>query len=85
MLYSCGPSQACSQHFEPTWPKAPFAWDLYSSEREMVFGRDSFGRDDDERVPPSHPDPPSNYPDELIEEADARARMSTFQHGELST
>jgi len=51
----------------------------------MVFGRDSFGRDDDERVPPSHPDPPSNYPEELIEEADARARMSTFQHGELST
>jgi len=44
-----------------------------------------FGRDDDERVLPSRPDPPSDYPEELIEDAKARARKSTFQHGELLT
>jgi hypothetical protein len=44
-----------------------------------------FGRDDDEGLPPSRPDPPCNYPEELIEEAEARARMSTLQRGELLT
>jgi hypothetical protein len=29
------------------------------------------------------PDSPSDYPEELIEEAEARSRMSTFQHREL--
>lgn len=42
-----------------------------------------FGRNDDEGQLPSRPDPSSDYPEELIEEAEARARMSTFQHGEL--
>ena len=44
-----------------------------------------FGPDDDEGLFPSRPDPPSNFPEELIEDAEARARMSTFQHGELLT
>jgi hypothetical protein len=44
---------------------------------------DGFGRDDDEVLLPSRPDPSSDYPEELIEEAEARTRMSTFQHSEL--
>jgi len=44
-----------------------------------------FGRDDDEGVPPSRPNPPSYCPEELIEEAEARAGMSTLQHRELLT
>ena len=46
---------------------------------------DGFGRDDDEGLLPSRPDPPSDYPEELIEEAEARARMSTLQRDELLT
>jgi hypothetical protein len=46
---------------------------------------DSFGRDDDEGVPPSRPDPPSNHPEELIEKPEPRARMSRLQHDELLT
>jgi hypothetical protein len=48
-------------------------------------GYDRFGRDDDERLLPRRPDPPSDYPEELIEEAEARARMSTLQRDELLT
>jgi hypothetical protein len=44
-----------------------------------------FGRDDEEGVPPSRPDPTSDYPEELIEGAEAWARMSTLQHDELLT
>jgi hypothetical protein len=44
---------------------------------------DGFGRNDDERVLPSGPDPSSDYPEELIEWVDDRARMSTFQRDEL--
>ena len=44
-----------------------------------------FGRDDDEGLLPSQPDPPSDYPEELIEEVEARARMSTLQRDELLT
>jgi hypothetical protein len=46
---------------------------------------DGFRHDDDEGLLPSRPDPPSDYPEELIEEAEARARMSTLQHDELLT
>ena len=46
---------------------------------------DGFGRDDDEGLLPSRPDPPSDYPEELIEEVEARARMSTLQPDELLT
>ena len=46
---------------------------------------DGFGRDDDEGMLPSRPDPPSDYPEELIEEVKARARMSTLQRDELLT
>jgi len=44
---------------------------------------DGFRRDDEEGLLPSLPDAPSDYPEELVEEAEPRARMSTFQHGEL--
>jgi len=38
----------------------------------------------DPRIRPiSRPVPPSDYPEELIEEAEARARMSMLQHHEL--
>jgi hypothetical protein len=46
---------------------------------------DGFGRDDDEGLLPSRPDPPSDYPEELIEEVEARARMSTLHRDELLT
>jgi len=46
---------------------------------------DGFGRDDDEGLLPSRPDPPSDYPEELIEEVEARARMSTLERDELLT
>ena len=46
---------------------------------------DGFGRDDDEGLLPSRPDPPSDYPEELIEEVEARVRMSTLQRDELLT
>jgi hypothetical protein len=46
---------------------------------------DGFGRDDDEGLLPSRPDPPSDYPEELIEEVKARARMPTLQRDELLT
>ena len=34
---------------------------------------------------PSRPNPPSDHPEELIEEAETRARMSTLQRDELLT
>ncbi len=46
---------------------------------------DSFRRDQDEGVLPSRPHPPSDYPEELIEKPETRARMSTIQHNELLT
>jgi len=46
---------------------------------------DGFRRDQDERILPSRPDPPSDYPEELIEKPETRARMSTLQHDELLT
>jgi hypothetical protein len=44
-----------------------------------------FGRDDEEGVLPSRPDPSSDYPEELIEGVEARARMSTLHRDELLT
>jgi hypothetical protein len=46
---------------------------------------DGFGRDDDEGLLPSRPDPPSDYREKFIEEVEARARMSTLQRDELLT
>ena len=46
---------------------------------------DGFRRDDDEGLFSSRPGPPGNYPERLIEEAEARARMSTLQRDELLT
>jgi hypothetical protein len=45
----------------------------------------SFGRDDEEGALPIRPDPPGDYPEELVEGVDARARMSTPQRDELLT
>ena len=46
---------------------------------------DGFRRDQDERMFPSRPNRPSDYPEELIEEAETRPRMSTLQRDELLT
>jgi hypothetical protein len=46
---------------------------------------DSFRRDDEEGLLPSRLDLPSDYLEELIEEAEARARVSTLQRNELVT
>jgi hypothetical protein len=44
---------------------------------------DGFGHDDDEVLFPRRPDPSSDYPEKLIDEAETRARMSTVQDSEL--
>jgi hypothetical protein len=44
-----------------------------------------FGCDDEEGVLPIRPDSPGDYPEELIEGVEARARMSTLQRDELLT
>jgi hypothetical protein len=44
-----------------------------------------FRRDQDGRMFPSRPNPPSDYPEKLIEEAETRARLSTLQRDELLT
>jgi hypothetical protein len=46
---------------------------------------DSLGRDDEEGLLPNRADSPSDYPEDLIEEAEARARISTLQRDELLT
>jgi hypothetical protein len=46
---------------------------------------DSLGHDDEEGLLPDRPGPPSDYPEDLIEEAEARARISTLQRDELLT
>jgi hypothetical protein len=46
---------------------------------------EGFRRDQDERMFPSRPNPLSDYPEELIEQAETRARMSTLQRDELLT
>ncbi len=42
-----------------------------------------FRGDDDKGVLPTRPDSSSNYPEELVEQAYAWARMPALQHGEL--
>ena len=44
-----------------------------------------FGCDDEERVLPIRPDSPGDYPEELIDEVEPRARMSTLQRDALLT
>jgi hypothetical protein len=46
---------------------------------------DSFRCDDQESLFPSRADSPIDYPEELIEGSEARARMSTLQRDELLT
>jgi hypothetical protein len=50
-----------------------------------VPAHDGFGRNDDERVLASGPQPSSDYQEELIEWVDGGARMSTLQRDELLT
>jgi hypothetical protein len=50
-----------------------------------VPAHDSFRGDQDERIFPSRPEAPSDYPEKLIEQAEDRARMSTFLRDELLT
>ena len=42
-----------------------------------------FGCDEDERLLPTGPDSPSNYPEEPLEGPKARPRMAPFQHDKL--
>ena len=42
-----------------------------------------FRSDDDERVLPTGPDPPSKYPEEPVEDAKARPWMPSLQNNEL--
>jgi hypothetical protein len=53
------------------------------TESGLVPADYGFGRDDEEGKLPSRLDRPSNYREELIDEVEARARMSTLQNGEL--
>jgi hypothetical protein len=46
---------------------------------------DGFRRDDDEGVLPRRPDPPSDYPEKLLERPETRARMPTLKSDELLT
>jgi hypothetical protein len=46
---------------------------------------DGFACDDEEGVLPIRPDSPGNYSKELIDEVEARARVSTLQRDELLT
>jgi hypothetical protein len=45
----------------------------------------SFGCDDEEGLLPNRTGSPGDYPKELIDEVEARARMSTLQRDELLT
>ena len=46
---------------------------------------DGFRRDQDERMFPSRPNPPSDHPEKLIEEAETWPGMSTLERDELLT
>jgi hypothetical protein len=53
------------------------------SKASPVPANDSFGCDDEQGVLPIRPDSPGHYPEELIDEAEGRARMSTLQGEEF--
>jgi hypothetical protein len=53
------------------------------SKPSPVPANDGFGCDDEQGVLPIRPDSPGDYPEELIDEAEGRARMSTRQREEL--
>ena len=93
----CSPGGVLNDHAEDQFPnllRRPFPSHLPPSSGDQppvhtktspVPADDGFGRDDQEGLLPSPPDPPSDYPEELIEEVEARARMSTLQRDELLT
>ena len=91
----CSPGWVLSNHTEDQFPNllrrrssSNLLWNSgdqppVDTKTSPVPADDSFGRNDEKGLLPSRPDPPSDYPEELIEEAQAWARMSAFQHGEL--
>jgi len=54
-------------------------------ETSSMPARDRFWSDHEERLLPSGPDSPSNYPENPVEGAQARSRTATLQNGELLT
>ena len=91
------PRGVLNEHTEDQFPnllrrRSPSDLPPYSGDQPPVHTKtspvpadDGFGRDDEEGLLPSRPDPPSDYPEELIEEAQTRARISTLQRDELLT
>ena len=96
-LYRSQPSWVLNDHTKDQFPnllrcrsssdRPPDSGDQppVDSKTSPVPTDDGFRRDQDERMFPSRPNPPSDYPEELIEEVEARARMSTLQRDELLT
>ena len=96
-LYRSQPSWVLNDHTKDQFPnllrcrsssdRPPDSGDQppVDSKTSQVPTDDGFRRDQDERMFPSRPNPPSDYPEELIEEVEARARMSTLQRDELLT
>src|SRR5205807_8074033 len=96
-LYSSQPGWVLNDHAKDQFPnllrcrsssdRPPDSGDQppVDSKTSPVPTDDGFRRDQDERMFPSRPNPPSDYPEELIEEAETRARMSTLQRDELLT
>lgn len=52
-------------------------------ETSSMPAHDSFWSDDEERLLPTGPDLPSNYPEDPVEGAQARSRTATLQNGKL--
>ena len=52
-------------------------------ETSSMPAHDSFWSDDEERLLPSGPDSPSNYPEDPVEGAQARSWTATLQNGKL--
>jgi hypothetical protein len=91
----CSPGWVVSDHPKDQLPN--FLWCRFSSKLRPNSGDqppvhtktipvpadDGFGPNDKERFLPRRPDPPSDYPEELIEGGKTRARMSTYQDSEL--
>ena len=95
MYPRCSPGRVVSDHFKDQIPnllRRRSSSNLHPDSEDQppvdtktipVPADDGFGRNDEEGFLPRRPDPPSDYPEELIEEGETRARMSTFQHSEL--
>jgi hypothetical protein len=97
MYPRCSPSWVLSDHPKDQFPnllRCRSSSDLPtdSGDQPPVHSKTSpvptdygFGCDDEEGVLPIRPDSPGDYPEDLIEGVEARARMSTLQRDELLT